>query len=104
GYGRQLAPQRVEGVAVEPAGAGLEPARVDHMRRADFRHVYLQARVPPDERSRRAGVVEVDVRQEQVPDVLQREAARGEPRLERLEARARAAVEEREAVVGVDEV
>ena len=35
--GHELAPERVERVAVEPPGARLEPARLDEMRRADRR-------------------------------------------------------------------
>ena len=84
-HGRELAPQRVEGVAVEPARARLEPRRVDEVRRADLRDVHLQARVLADEHARGAGVVEVDVREQQVADVGEREALLVEPPLQRLE-------------------
>ena len=76
----ERAPERVEGVAVQPAGAALEPRRVDDVRRADRRDVHLEARVLADERARGACVVEVDVREEEVPDVLELEAAAGERR------------------------
>jgi pimeloyl-ACP methyl ester carboxylesterase len=49
-------------------------------------------------------VVEVDVREEQVTDVRQREPVRGEPGLEPRERRGRPAVEQRAAVVGLDDV
>ena len=52
----------------------------------------------------RAGVVQVDVRQEQVPDVGEREPALRQAGLQRVEAGRRPAVEERQAVVGLDEV
>jgi hypothetical protein len=51
----------------------------------------------PDERPGGAGVVEVDVAQEQVADVLEIEAVLGE-------AARGSAVMEREAVLGLDEV
>ena len=40
---RELAPERVEGVAVQPARALLQPLGVDEVRRADRRDVHLQA-------------------------------------------------------------
>ena len=49
-------------------------------------------------------MIEVDVREEQVPDIRDRDAVGREPGVERLERRGRSAVEERKAVVGVDEV
>src|SRR5436190_5202340 len=65
--GRELAPEAVERVAVEPPRAPLEPARVEEVRRADLRDVHAQGLVLPDERPRGARMVEMDVRQEQVP-------------------------------------
>ena len=41
GNGSELSPERVERVAVQPARAGLQAARVDQMWRADLRHVHL---------------------------------------------------------------
>jgi pimeloyl-ACP methyl ester carboxylesterase len=57
-----------------------------------------------DERPRGAGVVEVDVREQQVADVLDAQAVLRKPRFERGEGRRRPAVEQGEAVVGVDDV
>ena len=51
-----------------------------------------------------AGVVEVDVREQQVPDVLEGQPALGEAGLQRADRRRRPAVEQREAVVGLDDV
>ena len=53
----ELAPERVELVAVEPARAALQPRRVDEMRRSDLGDVDLQPRVLSDERSRGSGVI-----------------------------------------------
>jgi hypothetical protein len=49
-------------------------------------------------------VVEVDVAQQEVPDVGEPEPAVGEARLERVDCRRGSAVEERRPVVGVQEV
>src|SRR5690348_4379546 len=57
----ELAPQRVERVAVQPPRAALEPGGIQEVRRADLRHVDLQRRMLAHERSGRARVVEVDV-------------------------------------------
>ena len=74
------------------------------MRRADLRDVHLQRRVLAHERAGGAGVVEVDVREEQMADVAELEVALREPGLQRRNARRRPAVVEREAVVGLDDV
>src|SRR5206468_551415 len=50
------------------------------------------------------GVVEVDVREQEVADLLQLDAACAEAPLQLLDAAGRAAVEQRGALVGVDEV
>src|SRR5581483_4259855 len=104
GHGHELAPQRVEGVAVEPARAALEPFRIDEVRRADLGNVHLQTGMLAHERPRRARVVEVDVAEQQVTDVLEREALRREACTQRLDRRRRPAVEERRAVVRVEQV
>ena len=49
GHGRELAPELVERIAVQPPRARLEPARVDEVRRADLRDVH---RAAPDARAR----------------------------------------------------
>ena len=103
-HGGELAPERVERVAVEAARALLQPGRVDEVRRADRRDVHLQAGVLADEDARRTGMVEMDVAEQQVADVGEREAAVGEACLEPVDGRSGAAVEERRPVVGVEEV
>ena len=73
----ELAPELVERVAVEPARARLELRRIDDVRGPDLRDVHLQPGVLADERARGARVVEVDVREEKMPDVA---SARGHAR------------------------
>ena len=57
-----------------------------------------------DERAGSAGVVEVDVREQQVADVGQGQAALGEPLLQGGDARRGPAVVEREPVGGLEQV
>ena len=75
---RELAPEVVERVAVEPPGAGLELRGVDEVRRADLGHVHLQRRMLAHEHSRGPRMVEVDVGEKKVAKVGQGEAARGQ--------------------------
>jgi hypothetical protein len=103
-HGHELAPEAVEVVAVEPPSAALEPRGVDEVRRADLGDVHLQARVLPHERARGARMVEVDVREQQVTQVLQLEPALGEPRLQLRDTARRPAVVQREPVVGLEQV
>ena len=102
--GRELAPEDVERVAVEAARARLEPARVDDVRRADLGDVDAQPGVFAHERPGGAGVVEVDVREQQVADVGELEPALGEGRLQGRDAGRGPAVVEREPVVGLEQV
>jgi hypothetical protein len=62
--------------------------------------VHLELRVPADESAGRAGVVEVDVRQDEVAEVLDRESLPGEAFLERAQARRGAAIDQRRLVTG----
>src|SRR5215213_3051445 len=101
---RELAPETVEIVAVEASRAALEPRGVDQMRRADLRDVHLQAGVLAHEHARRARMVEVDVREQQVPQIAQLEPALREPRVQLGGARRRPTVLQREAVVGLEQV
>jgi hypothetical protein len=101
---RELAPKVVERVAVEAAGAVLQFRRVDEMRGADLGDVDLQLRVLADEDACGAGVVEMDVAEKQMAQVCELHAALLEPSLERRDAARGAAVEERETVVGLEEI
>ena len=79
GDGHELAPQRVERVAVETARARLEPRRIDQVRRPELGDVHLEPRVLANERSGGAGVVEVDVREQEMTEVAHLDACCGEP-------------------------
>ena len=101
GDGRELAPERVERLPVEAPRAGLEPPRIDQMRRSDRRDVHLERGVLADERACRACMVEVDVGEKEVGDVRQRKLPCGETSLELSDAGRRTAVEEGRTVVSV---
>ena len=103
-HGREFSPERVEEVAVEPPRRALEARGVDEMGSTDLGDPNGQLRVLADERPGRTCMVEMDVREQQVADVVECDAACGEPASKRLVGRGRAAVEERRAVVGLDEV
>ncbi len=74
------------------------------MRGADLRHVHLQLGVLADEHARRARVVEVDVREEQVPHVAELESALGQAGLQRGQADRGPAVLQRGPVLGLEQV
>ncbi len=62
-HGQHVAPQAIHLVAVQPRRAGHELRRIDHVRRAPLVHVHAQRRLLLQERARRAGVIEMDVRE-----------------------------------------
>jgi hypothetical protein len=64
----------------------------------------LQCRVFADQHAGGAGVIEVDVAQDQVGDVSEREAQTGESFRQPWKTRGRAAIEKRRPVVGLDEI
>ena len=102
--GDELAPEPVEVVAVQTPRAALEPTRVDEVRRADLGDVHLEAWVLAHEHSSGTGVVEVDVREQQVPDVGELEPLLREAGLQLGDAGRGAAVLEREPVLGLQEI
>src|SRR4051812_28109757 len=101
---RELAPEPVEVVAVESTRASLETAGVDQVRRADLRDVHLQLGVLADEHARGACMVEVDVGEQQVADVREREPTLCEARLQRGDAGRRPAIVQREPVTRLQQV
>ena len=82
------------------------PRRVTglQVRRTDLGNPDVQPGVLAHEHAGRARVVEVDVREEQVPEVAQLETALGQARLQLVDAGGGPAVEQRGPVVGLDEV
>ena len=90
------AEQAAERLPVEAPRAALEPLRVDKVRGAYLVDVHLEGRVSPHELAGCARVIGVDVREQDVPQVREREAEPGEARLEHGDADRRTAVDERE--------
>src|SRR5829696_8775580 len=74
------------------------------MRRADRGDVHLDVRVLADDRSGRPRVVEVDVGEQQVPNVTELDALLAQTGHERGERRGGPAVEHRGTAVRLDEV
>src|SRR5919201_5002625 len=101
---RQLTPELVERVAVEPPGAPLQAGRIDEMWGADLRDVHLQPRVLAHEHAGRARVVEVDVREQQVAQVGELEAALPQAFFQPRHAGGGAAVEERRPIRRLEQV
>ena len=100
GHGDDLPPQALHVVAVEACRAGDEPGRVGEVARAALVDGDDQVRPAPHERPGRAGVVEVDVGEQDRP----RDAA-AERRDERRLARLRAGIDEDVAdAVAADDV
>jgi hypothetical protein len=58
---------------------------------------HLDVRMPLEDRSGRSRVIEMDVRQEDLPDVLKADCLAFERRLERLQGRRRARIDQRDA-------
>jgi hypothetical protein len=97
---RELAPETVEVVPVEPSGASFEPARIDEVRRADLAHINPQARVSAHQDAGSARMVEVDVRENEMAHVLERNPVGRETGLEGAETARRTAVHQRRLVAG----
>jgi hypothetical protein len=70
------------------------------MRRPDLAHMHSQLRIAAGQDAGRARVVQVDVRQHEVTEILEREAMPAQRSLERPKAAARAAVDEHRLVAG----
>ena len=78
-----LTPERIEGLAEEPPGAGYQPGRVGHVRSAVFVDVDRQGPEALREVTGRARVVQVDVGQTEVPEIAEGHAELGESGLQR---------------------
>ena len=104
GHRRELSPQLVERFSVQTAGARFEARRVDQVRRADLGDVNGKRWVTPYENPRCACMVEMNVRQQEMPDLREPETALRQPTFELLDARGGAAVVQRGPVVRLDDV
>ena len=94
GHGQELAPQPVHVVAIEPARAVQQLGRVDHVRRPRLVHADPDVGVLAHEGAGGAGVVEVDVGEENRPHVGRRDALLAERRTQGVEAGRRPGVHE----------
>jgi hypothetical protein len=97
---RELAPEAVEVVPVEPSGASLEPTWIDEVRCTDLAHIDPQARVSAHQCAGSARMVEVDVREHEMAQVLERHPVGREALFERAETARRPAVHQRRLVAG----
>jgi hypothetical protein len=102
--GHDLSPEHVEHIAVKSPCAPLEPFGIDEVGRTSLGDVHSQARVGRDECAGGAGVIEVDVGDEQVAKIGDREAELGKPGFERGESRTRSGIYERETVVEIKQI
>ncbi len=67
GRRQEVAPECVHGRAVDAAGAVEQPDGIIEVRRAEVMHMHTRPLLRPP--AGRAGVVQVDVRYQNVPDV-----------------------------------
>ena len=100
--GRELAPELVERVAVEPARARLELRRIDQVRRSDLRDVHLEPGCSRTSTPAAPAWSRWMCERSRCRDVGELEPALGEPGLQVLDAGRRAAVEERGAVLRLE--
>ena len=104
GHGNHFAPQLVELRPVDLARAELQHLGEREVERSLLGDVHTQLGVLPHEEARGSGVVEMDVREEQMSQVPHREPSRLEPLLERAEGRRGPAVDEPWAIRRLDDV
>ena len=93
--GQQWAPEAVEVLAVEAAGAALEPLGLDQVGSADLADVHDEAGVLLDERSRRPCMVEVDMGEDEMAQIPDLEPVLRQSCTERLEAARGTAIDQR---------
>lgn len=101
--GEEFSEHRLHGIAIEAAGAAQEFFRIGHVRRADFVDVNLERGILANERAGCAGVIEMDVGEENEIQVARGEAARGKFGAKVSEAAGGAAIYERELTATVKE-
>ena len=94
GAGLEGAPERVHPVAIDARGARDQLGRIDHVTRAGWVHEQSRIRQHSEERARRAGMVEMDVRHDELGDVAQRDAGALHTALERGERGPRPGLEQ----------
>lgn len=101
--GEEFAKHGLHGVAIEASGAAQELFGIGHVRRADFVDVDFERRIFADEGAGSASVIEVNVGEEDEIKVAHGEAARSEFRFQIGEATRRAAIDEGELAIAVEQ-
>jgi hypothetical protein len=96
----ELAPEPVEVLPVKTTRASLEAAGVDEMWGADLADVDPQLLVLAGEEARRACMVEVDVREQQVAEVPDSETVFRQAGLQRIDAGRRSTIDQRRLAAG----
>ena len=91
-------PQGIHLIPIQPRGACQQLCRVHHVRRTAFMNMNLDRRHALDDGPDGAGVIEVDVGDQQGAHVAQRQAALPQPGFEGGQARRRPGVDERDAI------
>ena len=66
----ELAPEPIHVRAVQTAGTRKQSRRIDHVRRAALVDVDLDIRIQTNQGSRNARMIEMDVREDDLPDIL----------------------------------
>ena len=94
---RELPPQTVHLIPVEPRRAREQLRGVHQVRRASLMHVHLHVRMLADDRPRRSGVIEMDVRQQQPVHVTRCATDGGQPVKERRQAAGRSGIDDQHA-------
>jgi hypothetical protein len=97
---RHFAPEALHLASVQPRGAGEELRRIDEVRGARPMNVHREPGVETSQRAGGAGVVEVNMREQESGELFDRSAVRGQPRPKRLEARRRTRIDEVAASAG----
>jgi hypothetical protein len=95
--GNELAPETVHILAVQAPGTGDELRGVDHVRRAALVHEDIDVGILSHERPGRAGVIEMDMREQDVPHIPHRHALLLERPLQVFDRGRRTWIDERNA-------
>ena len=95
GHRTKLAPETIHVVAPEPRRARDQLLGIDEVRRASLMYIHAQGRIRTNERAGRARVIEMNVRQENGPQVRDRDARAIELGSERRQGARRPGIDER---------
>jgi hypothetical protein len=103
GHWRELSPQLVHAITVDARRALDQLRRVHHVLDAALVHEHFDVRVRSDDRSCGAGVIEVDMSQQDVADVRPSDAVRLQPEFERLQTSGWTGIDDGDASMALHE-